>query len=245
MIDKEAPSKNGTHYVYDIKIDGTTIYANSSDGIVISYDDGETWVHKSTMDGLGKNRVRIAAVDGNTIYATKPWQLKRDEYTIVEGIWISRNNGKTWVNKTTLDGLGSDKVDNVFVQGDKVFAATDGGLSVSTDGGNTWLNRTRVDGLGYERVFDVLVVGNTIYAGTAMGLSISTDGGITWKNHRHNGLGDDQVWGVLVLNDTIYASTPGGVSISTDGGNTWSNKNRKNGLDPKIISTLVDWPKRN
>jgi hypothetical protein len=56
------------------------------------------------------------------------------------------------------NGLGSNSVYDVFVDGINIYVATiDGGLSISTDGGDNFLNKTTANGLGDNWVFDVFV----------------------------------------------------------------------------------------
>ena len=123
----------------------------------------------------------------------------------------------SFTNKTTANGLGSNSVEGVYVDGSNVYAGTDGGLSISTDGGAIFTNKTTTDGLGSNSVGGVYVVGSNVYAATQGGLNISTDGGATFTNKTTaNGLGSNIVIGVYVDGSNVYAATFGGLSISTD-----------------------------
>ncbi len=145
----------------------------------------------------------------------------------------------SFTNRTTADGLGSDKVEGVYVEGSVVYAATWGGLSISTDGGNTFSNRTTANGLGSNYVHGVFANGLKIYAATAGGLSISTDGGVTFLNRTTaNGLGNDSVSAVSVNGPNVYAATSGGLSISGDGGKTFTNRTTKDGLGDDYVNDL-------
>ena len=176
------------------------------------------------------------------------------------------DSGLQYSNRTTANGLGSNWVQAVFVDGSNVYAATGpegyssptgGGLSISTDGGATFANKTTTDGLGSNDVRGVFVVGSTIYAatypvgypGTGGGLSISTDGGTTWTTKTSAVLGSNFVTSVYVVAgtpNTIYVGTKlndytaydGGLSISTDGGATWTTK--KSGLAAGDLCSTVD-----
>ncbi|MCB0266395.1 MAG: hypothetical protein KDH98_24855, partial [Calditrichaeota bacterium] len=104
-------------------------------------------------------------------------------YTATDGgLSISSDDGASFVNRTTTDGLGNNAIKDVFVSGSTVYAATDGGLSISTDGGATFVNRTTTDGLGNNAINCVFASGSTVYATMNGGLSISTDGGATFVN---------------------------------------------------------------
>ena len=128
----------------------------------------------------------------------------------------------TFTNRTTANGLGSDIVNGVYVEGPYVYAATEGGLSISSDGGMTFSNRTMANGLGSKNVIRVIANGSNVYAATEGGLSISSDGGNTFTNRTTaNGLGKNYVSSVAVVGSTVYAVTSLGLSISTDGGATF------------------------
>lgn len=145
----------------------------------------------------------------------------------------------SFTNRTTADGLGSDKVEGVYVEGSIVYAATWGGLSISIDGGVTFSNRTTANGLGSNYVSGVFAFGPKIFAATSGGLSISTDGGATFSNRTTaNGLGSNNVSAVSVNGQNVYASTGGGLSISGDGGMTFTNRTTKDGLVDDYINDL-------
>jgi len=139
-------------------------------------------------------------------------------------------------NKTTSNGLGSNKVNGVFLNGSTIYAATENGLSISTDGGSSFVNRTVNDGLGHNYVYGVFASGSSVYAGTAMGLSISSDSGVSFINKTTaSGLGNKAVTGVQVSGGKIFASTFGGLSISSDGGTSFTNKTSANGLGDNMV----------
>jgi hypothetical protein len=136
-------------------------------------------------------------------------------------------NGPTcsvFTNRTTIHGLGNNRVYDVYVVGSTVYAATDGGLSISTDGGSSFTNRTTADGLGHNVVFGVYVDGSNVYAATDGGVSISTDGGSSFTNRTTaNGLGSNNTLSVYADGSNIYVGTGQGASISTNGGSSFTN----------------------
>jgi hypothetical protein len=135
----------------------------------------------------------------------------------------------TFVNRTTNQGLGHSGVNDVFVVGSNVYAATTGGLSISTDGGATFTNNDFGATSNSEFTYDVEVVGQNVYVATFVGLRISIDGGQTFSLvGNSDGLGangDPFVIEVDVENGTIFASVymnGSGFYRSTDGGDTFS-----------------------
>ncbi|MCB9341328.1 MAG: hypothetical protein H6577_24660 [Lewinellaceae bacterium] len=113
----------------------------------------------NTANGLG-GTVRGIAVVNNTIYAAT--------FTAPSsgGVSISTNGGTNFTNYTTANGLGSNRVNDVYVVGSTVYAATQAGLSISTNGGTSYTNYTTSDGLGSNSITKVFAVGNTVYAAT-------------------------------------------------------------------------------
>jgi hypothetical protein len=86
---------------------------------------------------------------------------------------VSNDNGDSWTNYITANGLGSNSVLSVFASDSYLYAATAGGLSVSTDNGDSWTNFTTADGLGGDFVFGVYASDGYLYAATDGGLSIA------------------------------------------------------------------------
>jgi hypothetical protein len=186
----------------------------------------DTYVNKTTANGLGNNYVYGVYVVGSTVYAATN-----------SGLSISTDGGNTFSNKTTSDGLGSNSVSSVYAVGNTIYVTTyGGGLSISTDGGATFTTKTVTDGLGSNYVYGVYAVGNIIYAATGRGLSISTNGGVTFINKTANGLGSSGLQKVYVIGNTIYAATFGsGLVISTDGGVTFTNRTMADGLGDSYV----------
>lgn len=148
----------------------------------------------------------------------------------------------TCVNKTIANGLGSNKVNDVFVVGSNIYAVTNKGLSISTDGGTTFKNKNKLNnGLGSDVTLDVHVVGGTIYVSTdGGGLSISTNGGAIFTNKTiGNGLGSDIFFSVHESGGTLYIATFGsGLGISTNGGASFSTRTTANGLGSNFIKDI-------
>ena len=67
------------------------------------------------------------------------------------GLSISSNNGGSFSNKSTSEGLASTDVRGVFVDDSgKIYVGTASGLSISTDGGSSFVTRTTSQGLGND-----------------------------------------------------------------------------------------------
>ncbi len=128
---------------------------------------------------------------------------------------------------STLPGLAGSSVNQVVKVGNRLYVATDGGLSISTTNSTTqWYNLNAASGLGSSTVRGIFVSNNGehLYAATSGGLSYSDDGGLTWVTKTTaDGLASDQTNGVVVHGDEVYIATDDGLSIWNQANNTWSN----------------------
>lgn len=224
---------------------GSTIYAATRGGLSISYNGGDSFSNRTTAQGLTVNDVKCVYVVGNTVYAGtgRGLSISTDGgnsfstslndvsglfvggvyvegntiYVASElyGLFISIDSGASYTQKTTADGLASNRTFGIYASGGTIYVATRGGLSLTTDGGASFSNRL----LG-RAVQSVYAVGNTVYAattayeGSTAGLALSTDGGASFTNvTTAQGLGSNEVYGVYATSTSIYAATLGGLSL--------------------------------
>lgn len=138
-------------------------------------------------------------------------------------------NCNTFVTRTTANGLGSNRINDVFAVGNTVYAATDGGLSISTDGGQTFVNRTTANGLPNNKINVVAVVGNTVYAGMDDGVARSVDGGANFvrilTSNAYSSGTSIPVKAIDALDKSVYVTAAGngvGYYLSTNGGDSFS-----------------------
>ncbi|HEX3125804.1 MAG TPA: hypothetical protein VH394_00590 [Thermoanaerobaculia bacterium] len=208
-----------------VSADGAWIYAATDRGFYRSSNRGLTWV-----PGAGFHRqawLTHLAIDAHTpatLYAT----------TGHSGLlYRSRNHGATW-SLVTAHGVLSQYVDQIAVQGDRVYAALfEKGIVVSLDGGDTW---APVE----EQPEDVLVIAfvaspralfvGAVGFGHAGGVYRSLDHGRSWEAFRA-GLEALPVSGVEVhpSNPDILFVAAGyaGAFRSLDRGATWEHLDLK------------------
>lgn len=115
-----------------------------------------------------------------------------------------------WTTWRTADGLPSDKVFCVTVDGERVWAGTDHGLAVLENG--HWRTYTRADGLAYDAVLSVAVdtASGDVWAGTMGGLTRISGGELTTFTQFDSGLPNDVVFGVAVENQNVWVATTTG-----------------------------------
>jgi hypothetical protein len=216
-------ANNNVQGVYVLSTDsGNVAYAATAGGLSINYNGGPSFTTRTTTAGLGSSYVLGVYVVGDQTCGSSGGSGQGcTVYAATNGgLSISTDDARSFTNKTTVNGLGSNTVYGVYVIGSTVYAATGGGLSISTDGGATFTNKTNANnGLGSNTVYGVYAttVNNitTIYAATSSGLSVSTDGGVTFTNYiAIDGLGSNTVNGVYSAGSTVYAATTGGVSTA-------------------------------
>ena len=265
----------GSNEVTSITKSGSTLYVGTritvmlkGGGLSISTDGGQTFINKTTLNGLGSNDVNGVYVNADNVYvATACTNTNADQISCDSsdgGLSISTDGGNSFTNRTTANGLGSNWVNGVYVNGNTVYASTSKGLSISIDGGQTFTNKTRANGLGSNLIHDVAFDGKILYVAAGCdtwnanhqqcvsggGLSISTDGGQTFTNKTTaNGLGSNDVISVSVENGIVAVGTnitypanylDGGISLSYDDGQTFVNKTLADGLgDMDVYATFL------
>jgi len=117
-----------------------------------------------------------------------------------------------WKNYTTKDGLPSDKVYCVRVDGDRVWAGTNHGLSVLENG--KWTTFTEKDGLAHHNVLaiDISPVNGDVWVATMAGLSVFSGGKFKTYTQFNSGLANDVVYSVICDGKDVWTATGGGAN---------------------------------
>jgi ligand-binding sensor domain-containing protein len=115
-----------------------------------------------------------------------------------------------WKNFTTADGLPSDKVYSVKIDGNRVLAGTHGGLAVFENG--KWTTYTTKDGLAHNGVvsIDVSKLTGDVWIGTMGGLTRWSSGKFETFNQLNSGLPNDLVYNVVCDGKDVWVATGGG-----------------------------------
>jgi len=132
-----------------------------------------------------------------------------------------------WENFTTANGLPDDHVFSVCVDGDRIWAATEGGLGLYQNG--KWRTFTPADGLAHRAVLFVAPDKRTgdVWIATMGGLSRYTAGRFDNFTQLNSGLPNDVVYGVGVEGDSVWVATAaGGGRMNTRTGE-WSYFNER------------------
>jgi ligand-binding sensor domain-containing protein len=115
-----------------------------------------------------------------------------------------------WRNFTTKDGLPSDHVYCVRVDGDRVLAGTHDGLAVYENG--KWKTYTTTDGLPHNGILsiDVSQVTGDVWIGTLGGLSRWSGGKFENFTQLNSGMPNDLVYCVICDGKDVWVATGGG-----------------------------------
>lgn len=138
---------------------GDKVYVGSryvGGGLAVSTDGGKTFTTKTTL--YNNQTVYVSGISGsgndNTLYVVVNEKLLKTvddgtSYTLVKGdwinevlvvgntiyaasggsLWISKDSGKTWVNKTIQNGLTSGSVNSLYMMNNTLYIGTWDGLS--------------------------------------------------------------------------------------------------------------------
>ena len=115
-----------------------------------------------------------------------------------------------WESFYAHDGLPSDKIMAVAVDGDRVWVGTDRGLACLENG--EWTVYTTDNGLAYDAVISLAVdpASRDVWVGTMGGLSRFSAGRIRNFTQFNSGLPNDVVFGVAVENQNVWVATTSG-----------------------------------
>ncbi|MFZ9034994.1 MAG: hypothetical protein ACO2ZM_02590, partial [Francisellaceae bacterium] len=137
-----------------------------------------------------------------------------------KGISI-RDSAGTWSSITTANGLPSNDVYELYIDGDKIVAMMKrAGAAVSTDGGASWPTRYNNSNTPAGIVALDLSVkdGGEIYLGSVTGgMSRSLDDGLNWAKYLSGAINAVYAYG----DNKLYAATDNEMYYSSDNGASW------------------------
>lgn len=184
-----------------------------SNGVYVSSNYGQTFVYKTTTNGLGSNTTYNGFFDGTTIYIGT-----------AGGLSMSTDHGLTYTNKSIVDGIsgrtGNSRVKAIYATAPYVFAGTENGLSTSTNNGVSFINRNATNYINPTDVQRVAVKGTNVYVIKNYTLYISNDSGKTfiysdWLNNYNSNYG---VMDLEVIAGDVYVAGYGYNTAIIDSG---------------------------
>jgi len=220
---------SGAH-INDIHVDASgKVYAADTRGLATSTNGGATFAFgELTADPL--KDVRVA---NGRLYVTT------NSGTGGPALGISTDFGRSFAMRSQSDGLGFSRIDDLFVSGSSVYAATFGGLSISTNDGASFVTKTTANGLFVNAIDSVFVSGTNIYVSPSNAVQRSTDlTGNTFNaplTTLNSGIGRATV----VSGTNIYVAASNGLWVSGNSGSTWAQRTTANGLGSNNLNDVA------
>jgi hypothetical protein len=145
--------------VWSLGVNGTNLFAGTSDGVFLSTNNGNSWAAVNT--GLTDLYAACFAVSGKNLFAGTS-----------SGVFLSTNNGNSWAvinsGMTNPYVLTNPSIWSLAVSGINIFAGTSLGVFLSTDNGTNW-NAINY-GLPITDVYALMVSDNNLFAGVWLGV---------------------------------------------------------------------------
>ncbi|MFQ5867108.1 MAG: OmpA family protein [bacterium] len=165
--------------------------------------------------------------------------------SFLAGIALTRGvsyAGKEWISYTTKDGLTSNIVKCIAVDGDEIWIGTDNGVTRFNKKKNRWTTYTTATGLTSNQVNAILVDGDGVWFGTQAGASLFNKVKNNWISYTtREGLINDRVNALAVTDSDVWLGTEGGLSGFNKRNRSFTSYTTKEGLfDNRIKSMLVD-----
>jgi photosystem II stability/assembly factor-like uncharacterized protein len=216
------------------------LYKSSEErGVYKSVDGGKNWkkVLFSNADA-GAVDLIFDPTNPRILYAST-WNVRRTPYSLSSGgdgsaIWKSTDEGETWVNISSNEGLpkgiwGISGIAVSPVNSDIIWALienSDGGVYKSVDAGKTWklVNSDRAlrqRAWYYTRIYADTQDENTVYV-VNVSYHQSKDGGTTFKSFNAPHGDHHDLWIAPEDNQRMIIADDGGAQISFDAGENWS-----------------------
>lgn len=150
--------------------------------------------------------------------------------------------GKEWTSYTTEDGLASNTIKCIAVDGDEVWIGTDNGASRFNKKKNHWTIYTTETGLTSNQVNAILVDGDVVWFGTEAGVTLFNKVKNTWTSYTTSqGLINDKVNALAATDSDLWLGTEGGLSGFNKTTHSFTSYTTEDGLfDNRIKSLVVD-----
>ncbi len=216
------------------------LYRSSTErGVFKSVDGGSSWKKVLFANAnAGAVDLIIDPTNSRVLYAST-WNVRRTPYSLLSGgegsaLWKSTDEGETWTNISTNDGLpkgiwGISGIAVSPVNSDIVWALIeneDGGIYKSTDAGKTWelINserKLRQRAWYYTRIYADTQDENMVYVLNVQ-YHQSKDGGKTFKTFNAPHGDHHDLWIAPEDSQRMIIGDDGGAQISFDAGENWS-----------------------
>ncbi|MDQ3021244.1 MAG: hypothetical protein M3R36_11855 [Bacteroidota bacterium] len=189
-------------YVEDLLVVDNVLYAGTWDGVFKTTNNGDNWFGVNTgltAQGGGNVRVNTLAASGNNLFVG----------TSLNRVFKSTNGGDSWFASGNGIATAGSTIYELFVKGNEIFAATEGGIYRSTNEGSSW-TLTSPAGI----VHKITGTGNVLFASayaytilSGQNVIISTDNGATWVAFSEGLSYRSAVTSLLIKDGFLYGTT--------------------------------------
>ncbi|HMY73922.1 MAG TPA: Ig-like domain-containing protein, partial [Blastocatellia bacterium] len=202
--------------VTHLLVDGGNVYAvtfgagetSLIGNIYLLGNQGKSWTEIGPKN-VEQNEFTAFAASGDNLFAGTDEGL----------IYASLDQGRNW--KVFDGGLPKERVRNLVVIDNKVFAATDNGVYFSSDNGQSWMPFTL--GMTDTRITSLVKRGAVLYAGTEGGSIFRLEADVQIWSQSNAGLTNTFTNAIALGKDNLFVGTLGsGVFRSGNGGRTWA-----------------------
>ncbi|MCF6764149.1 hypothetical protein L3V82_00055 [Thiotrichales bacterium 19S3-7] len=204
----------------------------TDDAIYIASDEG---ISKAEVDTTNIDNLKAiqfqSILSGINVYALK--YVSGILYASTgKGLYISSDNGQTFISKNITNGLTNSQLWQVAIIGSNLFVATNSGIDVTTTEGLDFTSPTDLGGVTIKKI---LALDQTLYAATSQGIAISSNNGKNWQFSLETKFFND----IYIDGNAIYAATTNGLYISEDMAKTWLRIGLKDGLTSNDTKSVV------
>ncbi len=173
------------------------VAARTMHGGLLTFD-GERWKDRSTIkQGTVLNNVSDFAFSGETLWIG----------TTNRG--VLRYDGKNWWSFSVADGLVSNFIYTLAVQGDTAYLGGCCGVSVFENG--AWKIYDIAEGLPHSTVNAIALDGKLVWFGSKKGLGLF-DGFEFTNFYAEDGLTDDRITALFLKGDEVWVGTANGLN---------------------------------
>jgi len=132
----------------------------------------------STLDGGNSWKKIVPQALGNNIGPIKKIVMQKNFIWIISsgetggGVWKTANNGASWSQYTTVQGLPSNDINDIFLGSDGItWVVTSAGIATSSNNGLSWKKYEISRGIKGDPL-SISVIGKNIILGTSKGLFV-------------------------------------------------------------------------
>jgi ligand-binding sensor domain-containing protein len=163
---------------------------------------------------------------------------KGSSFEVVGGVSEYRSLGN-WTTYDKGDGLVSEVVKDLALDGDSLWVATVNGVS-RLDGEGDWLTLKAEDGLASNEVLCVAVGPDEVWFGTNNGTSVYDKGSGAMETYRmEDGLLFNYVVDIAIDGEKRYFATSQGVGVYNSGSGEWSSITKSDGLAANGVNSIL------